>query len=399
MSRLKRVCSGLSRVSPLLGVLGAWAFLAGGGMSVLLSAQVSEKAPTAPTAPAAAGLIAERPYSGGAVELVFRSQRLGRDYAVVVTPPVGDFAARGRKFPAIYALDGGYGIAGPLGQFLGSVGMMSLAYVVSIGAPDADRVYDFIDTPVESNGAVVGGGGQRFREFLIDELRPYLEARFAIDPTRSTLFGHSLGGAFTAGVLSRSPGAFSAYVIASPALWADPELPAALSKVASKGGVARIYLSVGENERADRLQDFERISAALSAAGSTFTVERRTFAGETHVSYLPQLVTNAFGWLLPADPPAIARTAVSVSEEMLERLVGVYELTDGRTITITRSGTQMFSQVSTSTRKAPLLAESSSKFFVSGFDYVVTFEEADNGVATGLIFRLNGAEVKATRRP
>jgi len=188
-------------------------------------------------------------------------------------------------------------------------------------------------------------------------------------------------------------------VIASPALWADPELPAALSKVASRGGAARIYLSIGENERADRLQDFQRISAALSAAGSTFTVERRAFAGETHVSYLPQLVTTAFGWLLPAERPAIARIAVSVPEEMLERVVGVYELADGRTITITRSGTQMFSQVSTSTMKAPLLAESSSKFFVAGFDYVVTFEEADNGAATGLIFRLNGAEVKATRRP
>jgi predicted alpha/beta superfamily hydrolase len=398
MARLKRICSGLSRVSPLFGVLGTWVFLAGGGVSGLLSAQLSAQAPTAPTAPAAASLIAERPYSGGAVELVFRSQRLGRDYIVVVTPPVGDFAARGRKFPAIYALDGGYGIAGPLGQFLGSVGMMSLAYVVSIGAPDADRVYDFIDTPVDSNGAVVGGGGQRFREFLIDELRPYLEARFPIDPTRATLFGHSLGGAFTAGVLSRSPDAFWAYLIASPALWADPTLPAALSKVASKGGAARIYLSVGENERPDRLQDFERISTALNAAGSTFTVDRRTFAGETHVSYLPQLVTSAFGRLLPAERP-IARTAVSVPEAMLERLVGVYELADGGTITITRSGTQMFSQVSTSTMKAPLLAESSSTFFVAGFDYVVTFEEADNGAATGLIFRLNGAEVKATRSP
>jgi predicted alpha/beta superfamily hydrolase len=392
--------SRFSSLRALLGVLGSCAFLAGGATSLLLSAKLSAQAPAASTGPEAAGLIAERPYSsGGAVELVFRSERLGRDYVVVVTPPVGDFAARGRRFPGIYALDGGYGIAGPLGQFLGSVGMMSLAYVVSIGAPDADRVYDFIDTPVDSNGAVVGGGGQTFREFLLDELRPYLEARFPIDPARSTLLGHSLGGAFTAGVLSRSPGAFWTYVIASPALWADPELPAALSKVASTGVAARVFLSVGENERADRLQDFERISAALSARGSALTVEKRTFAGETHVSYLPQLVTAAFGWLLPVDRSAIARTAVYVPEEMLERLVGLYELADGRTITITRNHTQMFSQVSTSTMKAPLSAESSSKFFVPGFDYVVTFEQADNGVVTSLIFRLNGAEVKAIRRP
>ena len=363
----------------------------------LFSAGLSAQAPGAPAASAALRLVAERPFaSGGAVELVLHSERLGRDYAVVVAPPSGNFAAMGRKLPVIYALDGGHGIAGTLGQFLSGIGMMSLAYVVSVGVPDADRIYDFIDTPVERDGAVVGGGGAKFRGFLLDELRPYLEARFPLDAARSALVGHSLAGAFTAGVLSRSPEAFSAYVIASPSLWANPELPAALAKAASTGARARVYVSVGEKERAELLNDFERVGAALSGPGSTFAVERRVFAGETHVSYLPQLVTAAFSWMLPP-PPALSRTAIALPPETLDRLAGVYRLEDGRTITITRSAAQIFSQVSTSAMKAPLLAETPSRFFVRGFDYVVTFEGAAGAAASGLVFRLNGAEVKATR--
>jgi predicted alpha/beta superfamily hydrolase len=348
---------------------------------------------------AQARVVTERPFSsGGALELVLRSERLNRDYTVVVTPPTGDFASKGRKLPVIYVLDGGYGIAGPLGQFLGGVRMMSLAYVVSLGAPDADRIYDFIDSPVERDGSTVGGGGAKFREFLIDELRPYLETRFPLDGAQSALVGHSLGGAFAAGVLSRSPGAFSAYVIGSPSLWADPRLPAALTQAASTGARARVYITVGEKERPELLRDFETVGTALRGPGSTFTVETRVFAGETHVSYLPQLVTSAFSWLLPPPAATIARTAISVPPDTLERLVGVYEVEDGRTITITRAGAQLFSQMSTSGLKAPLLAETPFRFFVMGFDYVVTFEGPADGSTTGLVLRLNGAEVRARRR-
>src|SRR4051812_7627646 len=199
MSRLRLL------LKPLMGT-----FFVVGFLPMLTNAQVPSQTFTPEIAPRPIRLIAERPSSsGGAVELVLRSERLGRDYQVVVTPPAGSFAAQGRKLPALYVLDGGYGIAGPLAQFLSGAGMMSLAYVVSLGAPDADRLNDFIDTPVQAQGTLVGGGGARFREFLLDELRPYLEARFPIDRNSSTLFGHSLGGLFVARLLSLYPEAFS----------------------------------------------------------------------------------------------------------------------------------------------------------------------------------------------
>lgn len=345
-------------------------------------------------------VVSEKPFpSGGAVELIVYSEQLGRDYAVVVTPPSGDFALRGQKLPVIYALDGGYGIAGPLGQFMGGSGMMSPAYVISVGIADANRINDFIDTPVQRDGATVGGGGAKFRTFLTSELRPHLEARYPINPERTILFGHSLGGALAAKMLSEAPESFSGYVIASPALWAAPELPEALATAATKGAGRSVYVTVGEKEQPDLLKDADRVVAALTGSGSSFKVEKRIFAGETHVSYIPQLVPAAFRWMLPAaPPPTVVRTAIAVTPETLDRFVGTYQLEDGRTIDITRSQTQLFSQASTSRTKAPLSAETLERFFVPGFDYVVTFQGAAGAPATGLIFQLNGAEVRATRK-
>jgi hypothetical protein len=67
--------------------------------------------------------------SGGAQQFVLRSARVGRDFLVVVTPPpptasVLDSSLRGyrrsanRKFPAIYALDAGWGNRGSCGAVL-----------------------------------------------------------------------------------------------------------------------------------------------------------------------------------------------------------------------------------------------------------------------------------------
>jgi hypothetical protein len=61
--------------------------------------------------------------SNGARQFVLYSARVGRDFLVVVTPPAtasvldGSLPSHQRsanqKFPAIYALDAGWGIAGP----------------------------------------------------------------------------------------------------------------------------------------------------------------------------------------------------------------------------------------------------------------------------------------------
>src|ERR1700742_1107357 len=91
-------------------------------------------------------VLSERDYSaGGSRQFLVHSNLVSCDFVVVVsaTPIFGSWVSAdlksagskqpGRKLPAIYALDGGYGIAGSLAQMMTGVGTMSPAYVVSVG--------------------------------------------------------------------------------------------------------------------------------------------------------------------------------------------------------------------------------------------------------------------------
>jgi predicted alpha/beta superfamily hydrolase len=353
----------------------------------------------------------------GTQRLLVHSDRLGRDFLVVVSAPPTSGAqvlpdlklpvARpaDRKLPTIYALDGGYGISGPTAQMMAGAGIMSPAYVVSLSYPESQpnqRDTDLLFRPFSQDGATYGGGGAAFAAFLTQELRPFLEARYPMDPARVILFGHSFGGLFVANVLAETPEAFAGYIIASPSVWADPQIQARLALAAAKGNGRRVYVAAGEQEgiaslqKPNTVEGAGQIAEALSGPGATFVVEKHVFAGASEISYYPLLVPTAFAWMLP--PPG-ARTAIALAPEALENLVGVYAMADGRLVTITRKQATLFAQLTGMPGQTPLLAETARRFFVpGGFDVLMTFEGEPGRSATAIAVRFNGAETRAVRK-
>ncbi len=364
-------------------------------------------------------VVSEGAYSsGGAQQFVLHSARVGRDFLVVVTPPptasVLDSSlpshqrSANQKYPAIYALDGGWGIAGPLAQMMAQTQIMSPAYVISIGYPAGQtdpRNADLLHRAFIDNGQTYGGGGAVFQTFLTEELRPFLESKYPLDPEKAILFGHSFGGLFTANVLATSPEAFSGYIIGSPSVWADPQLLPDLAAAASKGKGQRVYLAVGERETEDLAgtraptmkQGVDQIAAILGAPNSTFKVEKRIFAGGTHISYYPMLVPTAFAWMLP--PAGVGRVSVAVTPEELEQVTGSYQLPDGRIVTIRRDGAKIFARVTGMPGETELLAEATRRFFLpGGFDVLYIFEGSTDSKASSLLVRVNGVESRAMRK-
>jgi predicted alpha/beta superfamily hydrolase len=365
-------------------------------------------------------VVSEGAYSsGGAQQFVLHSARVGRDFLVVVTPPptasVLDSSppsqrrSVNRKYPAIYALDAGWGIAGPVAQMMAHTQIMSPAYVISIGYPAGKtdpRNADLLHRAFIDSGQTYGGGGAIFQKFLTQDLRPFLELQYPLDPKKAILFGHSFGGLFTANVLATSPDAFSGYIIGSPSVWADPQLLPDLAAAASKGKGQRVYVAVGERETEDlggkraptMVQGVDQIAAILgSPPNSTFKVEKRIFAGGTHISYYPMLVPTAFAWMLP--PAGAGRVSVAVTPEDLEQVVGAYQLPDGRIVTIRRDDARIFARVTGMPGESELLAEASRRFFLpGGFDVLYTFEGPADSQASSLLVRVNGTELRATRK-
>jgi pimeloyl-ACP methyl ester carboxylesterase len=227
-----------------------------------------------------------------------------------------------------------------------------------------------------------------------------------MDPSKAILFGHSYAGLFAANVLAANPEAFSAYVVASPSVWADPQLLEKLASSAPKGNGRRVYIAAGEKEDGDpnqkpsMLEGADEIANALTAPNSTFKVEKQIFSGENHISYWPRLVPASFTWLLP--PPAATptqRVAINVAASALERLVGVYAIADGRTVTIRRTDSHLYAGL-TGSPEGEILPESSRRFFapVAGYDILLTFEGAAREKSSALVFSVNGVETRAVRR-
>jgi hypothetical protein len=82
----------------------------------------------------------------------------------------------------------------------------------------------------------------------------------------------------------------------------------------------------------------------------------------------------------------------------LDRLVGVYALADGRVITVTRKAASLFAGMS-GYPGGEVLAETPTRFFAPGLDVLITFEVGAAGPASAVVVRINGAEIRAVRKP
>jgi predicted alpha/beta superfamily hydrolase len=263
--------------------------------AVLLAIAVCFAAPAAAAPPFE--IVVDAPLlPAGAFRYVIRSPTLGHDVEVIVQAPPDPQVG---KLPAIYALDGGYAIAGPIAHMMMQQDLMASAYVVSIGYPAGQdhRDTDLLHRTAPEVKGDIGGGGAKFETFLTRELRPWLEDRYRLDPRRAVLFGHSFGGLFALNVLASDPEPWSGFIIASPSTLRDPELMLDLPAVAKKAAGKRAYVAVGGAELAQMIAGAEKAASVLKAEG--LTVEYRSFPGQAHIAYYPELVPAAFAWMFP----------------------------------------------------------------------------------------------------
>jgi len=136
-----------------------------------------------------------------------------------------------------------------------------------------DDSHFLADHPVDWQGS---GGAHAFFQVVRDEIIPFMESRFDVDPMDRVLVGKSVSGLGAASALLGFPGLFNRYVIISPSLWWDDWL--------------------------EPLEDRAIMEMAREAAGTTYPVETRVYlaAGEaeerlgvlTDIYYLQHTLRN-----------------------------------------------------------------------------------------------------------
>lgn len=284
----------------LAGVLAAGLATSGAGAQETGPSVASAKPPTV------------RAEMWNTEQFVIRSQILGRDMLIQVAKPM--LPSKG-KVPAVYLVDGNLYASFALNPMAGAfVGEYAPAYYVAVGYPEQNalhwlrqRATDLLHQPdvvVDDEPGmkdVRSGGGALFQRFLVEEVRPQVEARYPIDGERTVLSGISFGGLFAARVMLDQPSAFGAYLIGSPSLWADPEL-VTRARTAALRLDTRIYISAGGAEEAKHLASIKALAAALRANRSGVMVTEWIVPEEGHVSFAPTFFSRALKTVLPPAP-------------------------------------------------------------------------------------------------
>jgi uncharacterized protein len=206
----------------------------------------------------------------GAVQYDMASAITGRTYRLFVFKPAAPPPPTG--YPVVVLTDGNltFPFAATLNASFALTGGQS-ALVVAIGYAADDyltpvflRLRDLTPpTPLSAIERAPGlppakaedyGGAHEFYRFLVEELRPAIAAVYPVDADNQTLYGHSLGGLFTLGVLFRHPQSFRTFAASSPSIWWNRRAllrgeAAFAARVAAREVSPRVLITVGGTEQ------------------------------------------------------------------------------------------------------------------------------------------------------
>jgi len=120
-----------------------------------------------------------------------------------------------KKYPVVYLLDGDllFGMATDIQLGMRWGAHLPEVFIVGIGygpRTENKRRIDFVPKYSENDGR-----GDKFLDFLKDELIPTIESNYRVDSQNCTLYGYSLGGMFCLYSLFTYPDLFTNYIAAS----------------------------------------------------------------------------------------------------------------------------------------------------------------------------------------
>ncbi|HEY0114476.1 MAG TPA: alpha/beta hydrolase-fold protein [Allosphingosinicella sp.] len=197
------------------------------------------------------------------------SRALGEDRTINVWLPPS-YAEGNRRYPILYLLDGGlaqdfHHITG-LAQ-LGALSWQTQEFIV-VGIETVDRRRE-LAFPIERDQALrarypTAGGSDRFRRYLIDEVKPFV-AGLHRTSGEDVLLGESLAGLFIVELFLREPAAFDTYIAMDPSLWWDNgRLSEEAGALLARHGAERrrLWISAGSETLAEPAA-LDRLRAAL----------------------------------------------------------------------------------------------------------------------------------------
>lgn len=201
------------------------------------------------------------------------SPELDNERDLLVSLP-GKYATRERRYPVIYMHDG-QNLFDPATSFAGSwnvdVAMAEAslegldAIVVGIPNMGPARLAEY--SPFE-HPELGGGRGDLYLDFLIDTVKPLIDAQYLTVPDRlhTGIVGSSMGGLISLYAFFRHPEVFGFAGVLSPSLWLTEAATFAFIRQADFSP-GKLYLDVGAREGERHVANAHRLRDLLEEKG------------------------------------------------------------------------------------------------------------------------------------
>lgn len=233
-----------------------------------------------------------------------RSAVMGGDRRILVRLPAGYAEQPNRRYDVVYLIDGGAEQDFPHMAGLAQSTELNGTFTpfILVGVETVKRREE-ITPPVRNPAPYVAemgiapGGSARFRRFLAEEVKPWVEARHRTSG-RDAVMGESLAGLFVVEALFEAPTLFDDYIAVSPSLWWEDMKYGREAERRLAGlppGSRRLYLTLAD-EGFLHEEGVERLVAALRKAAPPSLQWMYVPQGdvETHASIYHPAALDAF---------------------------------------------------------------------------------------------------------
>ena len=209
----------------------------------------------------------------------FASEILGNAREITVYLPPGYDEREDLRYPVLYMQDGQNLFDAHRAYVPGNhwrlqdaadaaIGERTARPMILVGVDHAGpaRIDEY--TPVKDRKHNGGGRAADYARFLIEELKPAIDARFRTlpDAENTAVGGSSLGGLISLHLALRHPDVFRGAAVMSPSVWWSDR--AILAEVdAFDGPPPRMWLDIGGREGAEALRDAHELRDRISAKG------------------------------------------------------------------------------------------------------------------------------------
>jgi len=233
-------------------------------------------------------------YSQRIVETI-KSKKVNADREIQIILPRGYEEKQEQKFPLLVVLDADYLIAPTASNIRYGVNFDEYLDFIIIGinqATNNDRVYDseFEDTGIPS----VNGGA--FYEFITQEVVPYIESKYRVQPFRA-IMGHGVTAGFINAFLYKDVPFFNAFIAMSPILATNMETNVASSLSALKKPVF-YYLSDTDGDLPEEKVKINLLNQNIKAIkNENLNYKFEHFPEGNHYSYALQAIPSALNFI------------------------------------------------------------------------------------------------------